>query len=597
MCGQASARATRRTDLRDSDARALARPRSIERQLEVQPRPDVKRLADAFVERLRAAGVSHAFGISGGAIAVFMDAMRRGEIQVVHCRHESGAAFAATEYSLATGRPAVVFTTTGPGLTNAVTGICAAQSEGARIVLVSGATAAERATSFPFQETIGSLSALSSWAGNARATDFVLCDGASVRAAARSVDSFAASAAGGVVRVLFPTSAQSTASDLGPASVGPGSRTRLMAVRPLDDRLIARCAGALAKGTVVVWVGFGARGSGAVLRRLVEQNGWHVMSTPRGKGVFPESHSRYLGVTGLGGHDDATRFLREHRPDCTLVLGTRLAEFTSFWSADYVPRREFIHVDVDSSVFGRAYPDAATFGVQASVDAFLHALETALPKTRGVVVPTRASKRPPEVSTSSAAGIHPAAAMAAIQRVVVERTDAIVMTEAGNTFAWGSRALHFDSPRYRVSTSFGAMGQATAGVVGAAMAHGKAVAIVGDGAMLMNHEVSTAVQYGASAVWVVFNDAKFGMVEHGMRAVGMEPMETAIPPVDFAQIARAVGAVGIRVDEERELEAALAQAIAECRPVVVDVRIDGSVPPPFGSRNASLRAQGIEVER
>jgi acetolactate synthase-1/2/3 large subunit len=94
-------------------------------------------VASALVELLSQLGVEHAFGVSGGAMAVLWDALSAGPIAVHHCRHESGAAFAATEASLASGRPVLVFTTTGPGLTNALTGMLAARGEGARVVLVS----------------------------------------------------------------------------------------------------------------------------------------------------------------------------------------------------------------------------------------------------------------------------------------------------------------------------------------------------------------------------------------------------------------------------------------------------------------------------
>jgi acetolactate synthase-1/2/3 large subunit len=177
-----------------------------------------------------------------------------------------------------------------------------------------------------------------------------------------------------------------------------------------------------------------------------------------------------------------------------------------------------------------------------------------------------------------------------VQRAIVDASDAIVLTEAGNAFAWGTHALRFRDPgRYRTSTSWGAMGHAGCGVLGAALATGRpAVALLGDGAMLMQSELSTAVQYGVPAIFVVLNDGGYGMIEHGMRAQGFTPLETRLPRTDFALMARALGAEGVVVEREDELDAALAGIAARRGPLVVDVRVDAAERAPFGTRVQSL---------
>jgi acetolactate synthase-1/2/3 large subunit len=182
--------------------------------------------------------------------------------------------------------------------------------------------------------------------------------------------------------------------------------------------------------------------------------------------------------------------------------------------------------------------------------------------------------------------------MEALQRRIVDGSESIVLAESGNSFAWTTHHLRFPAPgRYRVSTGVGAMGHATAGVVGCALATGrKAVAVVGDGAMLMNSEVNTAVKFGAPAVWVVLNDARYGMCAQGMATLGLVA-DTSFPEVDFAALARALGAGGVRVAAEGNLADALDLAMAASGPFVVDVRIDPSRPAPAGARNRGLRAQ------
>jgi acetolactate synthase-1/2/3 large subunit len=111
--------------------------------------------------------------------------------------------------------------------------------------------------------------------------------------------------------------------------------------------------------------------------------------------------------------------------------------------------------------------------------------------------------------------------------------------------------------------------------------------------MLMTNEISTAVSYGIDAVWIVLNDARYGMIEQGMRSLQWEPFETSIPRADFVAIARAMGADGVHVDREEDLDAALEQAMHATGPFVVDVWIDADEPGLPNRRNASLIKQGV----
>jgi acetolactate synthase-1/2/3 large subunit len=276
-----------------------------------------------------------------------------------------------------------------------------------------------------------------------------------------------------------------------------------------------------------------------------------------------------------------------------LVLGTRLGELSSFWDPRLVPAEGFIHVDVDPDAPGAAFPDATTHAVRGEIGAFLDAVLARFPHRERTPYRARDPEPPAEKLATSAV-------MAAVQRRVVDESDAIVITEAGNAFAWGSHALRFATAgRYRVSVGWGSMGQATAGVVGAAIGRGgKAVAIVGDGAMLMNNEVTTAVQHQVPAVWIVLNDARYGMVDQGLRTLGLAACieAVAIPRCDFAAIANAMGATGIRVTSIDELDAAIARAMIAPGPVVVDVLVDPDEPAPLAGRLRSLENQWTQGE-
>jgi acetolactate synthase-1/2/3 large subunit len=135
------------------------------------------------------------------------------------------------------------------------------------------------------------------------------------------------------------------------------------------------------------------------------------------------------------------------------------------------------------------------------------------------------------------------------------------------------------------------MGHAAAGVVGVALAsQRRAVAVVGDGSLLMHNEINTAVKYHAKAVWVVLNDGRYGMCSQGMDALGLVA-DALFPPVDFVGLARALGADGVCVRQAGELDGALARALQADGPFVVDVHIDPQVIAPTGARNRSLARQ------
>ena len=136
------------------------------------------------------------------------------------------------------------------------------------------------------------------------------------------------------------------------------------------------------------------------------------------------------------------------------------------------------------------------------------------------------------------------------------------------------------------------MGHAAAGVLGAAIASKKAVAVVGDGAMLMNNEINTAVHCGAPALWIVLNDGRYNMCDQGMETLGLTA-DATLPAVDFSRFAIAQGATGLQAKNERQLETALEAAIASTGPCVLDVWIDPTLRPPSDNRNSGLKRQMV----
>ncbi len=544
-------------------------------------------LTDRLLQALHDLGVRDAFGLVGGAIAPFCDRLARSPLRSFQVRHEGGALFAAVEASLATGRPTLAFVTTGPGLLNALTGAVAARWEGARVLLISGATSAPQRGRWAVQETgPGTLPAESLYRPGLFFHEAALLDRAEElpELLERIAEGFRRPE-GFVAHLGLPIAVQRSQVPELRLAARPMLRP-LPPAEELDD-----AAAALAEAPFAVWVGHGAREAGAELRTLVERCGVPVICTPRGKGVLPEAHPLCLGVTGCGGHEHLEPALAALGVRRILVLGSKLGEFSSCWSPGLCPPDGFVHVDLDPAAFGAAYPEARTLGLVGDVGRVLEALSARLPAAPAAVLP-----RSEPATLRSRGPILPQELLAAVQEVVIEGSLATVLAESGNAFLWANNLLCVPEPgRYRVSGLWGSMGHATSGILGLAATRGKAVALVGDGAMLMMNEVSTAVQYDLPAVWIVLNDARMGIVEKGMAGLGLQPYETSLPATDFAMLARAMGARGLSVDRPDELHAVLREAMALPGPVVVDVIIDPEEPSPFARRVSTLNAMGARA--
>lgn len=574
----------------------LRNVRQPERAPEAEVAHDVAAVT-ALVRHLAKLGIEEAFGVSGGAIALLYDALAESPIRLRHFRHESGAAFAAAEASFASQKPTAVFATTGPGLLNAITGLTAARWDGAKVVLVSGATSSKQRGRWATQETSAYTLPQDCFYSKGPIFDFAVRmeHVAEWPQVARRLAQGLARPGGFVGHVCLPMAVQSAR--VGLSTVDSHYGASVPAASPEEVASVAR---QLKDGSFAIWAGFGATQSAALVRELATRSGARVFCSPRAKGVMPESHPLYLGVSGLGGHQAVNDYMHHHKPDRVLVLGTRLGEATSFWDRDLLPAKTLIHVDIDPEAPGTAFPDAETHAVHAEISQFLRELLRHFPMPANVFERNTErlalvdSDEPVLLPFQGRRPVRPQVLMNAIQRGIVQDSDAVVMAECGNSFAWCNHHLRFQTPgRYRVSTLFGSMGHMASGVVGAALARkGKAVAVVGDGSMLMNSELSSAAQYRAHAVWIILNDAGYGMCRDGQRTLGLSGDDISFPRVDFAKYARAVGAEGRVVESEEELDDVIAEAMAADGPFVIDVQIDPNEPSPLLRRFESLIKQG-----
>ena len=553
------------------------------RSNESHPIPSKGTVAEFLVDCLTKMNVRVAFGVSGGNIVPIWEALEYSEIDTLHFRHETGAVFAACEYSIATREPVAVFVTGGPGIANSINGLLASKWEGAKIIFLSPYTDTKNRGRFALQETSGNLFPRDLLVSPS-VFDYaaVVESPVQLKVTLNRIHNLMQKPGGRVANICIPQDIQKA-----PASQ-PNWTPQAPACAPTCSReVIETVAQKLSGKKIVLWLGFGARESSGLVRAFAERTGSAVMSSPRGKGIFPESHPQYLGVTGFGGHADLFEKMDQFAPDIVLVLGSKLGEFTSSWNDRFFGGKDVIHVDIDEQVFGASFPQQHYFGVLSDIGGFLSDVLPQLPPRKPISFPPNEFDFVP----GNRDRLCPGTLLKKIQRSLIEDAALPLFADGGNSMAWGTHLLRFDQPHFRISTGYGSMGHAASGVIGMALANEKrkAVALIGDGAMLMNGtEINTAVKYRIPAIWVVLNDGLYNMCRQGNALQGIKEIDCHIPLVDFAGFARSLGAEGLLVTDVKSLKAAISHAQTSPHPCVLDVRIDSNVLAPIGSRIKTL---------
>ncbi|KFA47944.1 hypothetical protein S40293_09124 [Stachybotrys chartarum IBT 40293] len=541
--------------------------------------------AEEVTNSLVAAGCDKAFGLSGGYLSAIWKALDQSEISVYHFRHETGAVFAAMEHSLHTDKITVVFATCGPGITNSITGLKTARADGARVVFISALTTEDSRGKRSIQETTpDDVERLAGTSINYPLTQSIVVRSLKdLQKLKQELAALSKCPTGGVIGVFFAPEVQKwivPRSEPLPDSNGakPEGEENISGYA---DHLETR----LRSGNFILWVGYGALHSAEMVLQLAERFNTPVISTPRGKGIFPENHPLYRGVTGLGSTLGAS--IIESTPHGVIVLGTRLAEFSSFHIQAAWTETEMICVSLDPDEMRRNVPPNALI-LEADVNKLLKYMTTGLPQV------SRSQHPLPAILWKNSAQpdrIHPQTVMSVVQEIVINQHNLPVFADIGNSLCWATHHLRFIHPRkYRVSVNNAAMGHACCGVVGIGSSGTMAVAIVGDGSLLMQSEVSSAVQYGMPVVWLVMNDARYNMCYQGPRAWGHVAPCCDIPEVDFALYAAALGCQGWTARSGEQLRQALHGALASQRPTVVDMKIDPDAFAPSEGRAKSLQS-------
>ncbi|QUS35224.1 acetolactate synthase 3 large subunit [Falsirhodobacter algicola] len=540
--------------------------------------------AKMVVQALKDQGVEVVFGYPGGAVLpIYDEIFQQSDIRHVLVRHEQGAVHMAEGYARSTGKPGVVLVTSGPGATNAVTGLTDALLDSIPLVVLSGQVPTFLIGTDGFQEadTVGITRPCTKHNWLVKDTD---------RLAATIHEGFHVATKGrpGPVLIDIPKDVQfATGTYVAPDAIRvPHYQPRTAPDMDAVTRMVEMIETA---ERPVFYTGGGVINSGPeasrLLREIADAAGIPVTSTLMGLGAYPASGKGWLGMLGMHGLYEANMAM--HGCDLMLNIGARFDDRITGRVADFSPRSAKVHVDIDPSSINKIV--RVDLGVVGDVGAVLEAAlrlwtergrrlnREAIARWNAQIDEWRAVRclryRP---STTT---IKPQYALERLEALTKDM-DRYITTEVGQHQMWAAQFLGFEAPnRWMTSGGLGTMGYGLPASIGVQIAHPDALVInvAGEASWLMNmQEMGTAMQFRAPVKQFIMNNERLGMVRqwqellHGERY--SHSWSESLP--DFVKLAEAFGAKGIRCHDPADLDDAIMEMIRYDGPVIFDCLVE-----------------------
>jgi len=541
--------------------------------------------AEMVIEALADQGVEHVFGYPGGAVLPIYDALFQSQDRVRHIlvRHEQGAVHAAEGYARSTGKVGCVLVTSGPGATNAVTGLTDALCDSIPLVVITGQVPTHLIGNDAFQEcdTVGITRPCTKY-------NYLVKSIADLPRALHEAFHIAASGRPGPVVVDVPKDIQ-----FAKGTYEKPKEFQHKGYRPrLDgdpDKIRQAVEMMAAAKRPVFYTGGGVINSGRAaseaLRELVKLTGFPITSTLMGLGAFPAADPQWLGMLGMHGTWEANWSM--HDCDLMICIGARFDDRITGRLDAFSPGSKKIHVDIDpSSINKNVKVDVAIVGDCAHVLAEMVRLwrpqaskldKKALAAWWNQIGKWRAKKS--LAFHNSKDIVKPQYAIQRLYELTKDR-DTYITTEVGQHQMWAAQFYGFQEPnRWMTSGGLGTMGYGLPASVGVQLAHPDSLVIdiAGEASVMMTmQEMSTAVQYRLPIKIFILNNRYMGMVRqwqellHGGRYA--ESYMDALP--DFVKLAEAYHAHGIRCERPNELDQKIREMIEVQRPVIFDCVVD-----------------------
>jgi acetolactate synthase-1/2/3 large subunit len=550
----------------------------------IEAQQDTLSGAEIVVRALIDQGVDTLFGYPGGAVLPIYDALfAEPRLKHVLVRHEQGATHAAEGYARSTGKPGVVLVTSGPGATNAVTGIVDALMDSIPLIVITGQVATHLIGTDAFQEcdTIGITRPCTKH-------NYLVKDVGELPRILHEAFHIATSGRPGPVVIDIPKDVQFAKG----AYQGPGEVQHAHNYAPRvkgDSGRIAEAVAMIAKAKKpILYTGGGVINAGpqasTLLREFAALTGAPVTSTLMGLGAFPASDPQWLGMLGMHGSFEANNAM--HDCDVMVAIGARFDDRVTGRLDAFSPGSRRIHIDIDASSIGKnVRTDIGIVGDAGNVLADMIAAW----KSRNLSADKAALKSWwSQIDTWRARnsfGYAPDSKLIkpqhAIQRLyeLTRDHDTYITTEVGQHQMWAAQFYHFDEPnRWMTSGGLGTMGYGLPAAVGVQMAHPDALVIdiAGDASVQMTmQEMSTAIQYDLPIKIFILNNEWMGMVRQWQQLLHGEryshSYSSSLP--DFVKLAEAYGGVGLRAETPDELDDKIREMIDVRKPVLFDCRV------------------------
>jgi len=541
--------------------------------------------AQMVVRALKDQGVTHIFGYPGGAVLPIYDALFKVEgITHVLVRHEQGATHAAEGYARSTGKPGVVLVTSGPGATNAVTGLTDALMDSIPLVVLTGQVPTHLIGTDAFQEcdTVGITRPCTKH-------NWLVKEVGELSRVLHEAFEIATGGRPGPVVVDIPKDVQfQTGAYHGPQAVH--HRTYRPKTDP-DTASIVKVVEMMAEAKrPVIYAGGGIINSGPeaskLLRELVDLTGFPITSTLMGLGAFPASRPEWLGMLGMHGTWEANHVM--HDCDLMLNIGARFDDRCTGKVSAFSPGSKKVHIDIDASQINKivrvdlGLVSDATKALREIIrfwKAQKHQVQGEALKAWWKQIDSWRAKKSLSYRYSDQI-IKPQYAIDRLYALTRDFKDVFITTEVGQHQMWAAQRFKFEQPnRWMTSGGLGTMGYGLPAAVGVQMAHPDALVIdiAGEASVQMTmQEMSTAMQYDLPIKIFILNNEYMGMVRqwqeilHGGRY--SHSYSEALP--DFVKMAEAFGCVGLRADKPSELDGKIKEMLSVRKPVLFDVRVD-----------------------
>ena len=569
---------------------------------------------DILIQSLIEEGVEYIFGYPGGAALHIYDSIfKQKEMEHILVRHEQGATHAADGYARATGKPGVVLVTSGPGATNAITGIATAFMDSIPMIVISGQVAKHLIGTDAFQET--------DMIGISRPIvkhSFTVDSAENIPEIIKQAFHIATSGRPGPVVIDVPK--DTTAPDKIFEFKYPKNvdiRSYKPPIDP-DPNQIERAVDAIIESNKpVIYAGGGAINSNASeeLIRLNEILDFPVTNTLMGLGVYPATHKRFLGMLGMHGTYQANMSM--HNADLIIAIGARFDDRITNTPKLFAPNAKIIHLDVDySSVSKIIEANIAVFGqVKNSLLEMIKLLEV----KKELIDPKKILPWKKQISDwKSKHGLNhemhlcetddkPIMPQAVVQHIYnITNGKAFITSDVGQHQMFAAQYYHFDEPRKWINSGgLGTMGFGLPAAMGAKLAYpnDEVICITGEGSIQMCiQELSTCTQYNLPIKIININNEALGMVKQwqDMNYGGRHSASTyqsSLP--NFVELAESYGHVGIKIEKNSELKSGLEKALSmKDRLVFVDVYVDPNehVYPMLVAPNGSLKDMWLDKE-